>query len=133
MTRASNHPDLGIPKPRPRLLEKRERKARINAEDRAERKKCHIRSGGRCEVVIVTHQPEASAIFEKRCNRRAQHNHHLLGGIGRRNVGASILAEHRIDTCTECHQEIEAALLEPYSFDTAFHAATVKYIRSEEC
>ena len=117
-----------IPKPRPRLLEKRERKAALNAQDRAERKICHLRSGGRCEVIIITHKPEASAIEQKRCKRIARHNHHLLGGVGRRNVGASILAAHRLDCCPEHHREIEDGILEPYVLDEAYDAATVRYI-----
>lgn len=119
-----------LPKPRPRLLEKRERRARLDAQDRAERKKCHLRSGLRCEVVEITHRPEASAIITKRCKHRAQNNHHLLGGVGRRNVGASILSEHRLDTCAEHHREIEDGILEPYNLDEQYDAATVTYIRS---
>ena len=65
--RASSCPDLALPKGRPHLLVKREKKASKDAQDRAERKRCHVRSGGRCEVVIVTHRPEASAIIQKRC------------------------------------------------------------------
>ena len=116
-------------KPRPHLLVKRERKAAKDAQDRAERKVCHLRSGGRCEVIIVTHTPEASAIVTKRCKRSARHNHHLLGGVGRRNVGASLLAAHRLDVCPDHHREIEDGIVEPYVFDEAHDAATVKYIQ----
>ena len=119
----------GTPKPRPRILEKRERKALLASEDRAERKKCRLRSGGRCEVILVTHKSEESAIEQKRCKRKATTNHHLLGGIGRRNIGASILAAHRIDMCGECHNAIDiSAIYEPYVFDEAYDAATVRYI-----
>ena len=117
------------PKPRPRLLEKREKKAAREAQDRAERKLCHLRSGGRCEVVFVTHKPEQSAIITKRCNRAARHNHHLLGGVGRRNVGDSLKASHRLDVCPDHHREIEDGILEPYVLDEAQEAATVKYIQ----
>ena len=119
---------IACPKPRPRILEKRERKAAKESQDRAERKICHVRSGGRCEVILVTHRPEASEIVTKRCNRSARHNHHLLAGIGRRNVGASLLAAHRLDVCPDHHREIEDGILEPYVFDEAHEAATVKYI-----
>lgn len=47
---ASAHPALKHHKPRPRLLAKREKAADFAAQDRAERKKCRLRSGGRCEV-----------------------------------------------------------------------------------
>ena len=119
-----------IPKPRPRLLEKRERKALLASQDRSERKICRLRSSGRCEVILVTHKPEASAIEQKRCKRTATTNHHLLGGVGRRNIGASILAAHRLDMCGECHNAIDiAAIYEPYVFDEAYDAATVRYIK----
>ena len=120
---------LLFPKPRPHLLVKRERKAEKESQNRAERKKCHLRSGGRCEVIIVTHAPEQSGIFYKRCRKAARENHHLLGGIGRRNVGASILAQHRLDTCTDHHAEINHNVIEPYVFDEAHDASTVKYIQ----
>ena len=126
--RASSCPDLALPKGTPRLIEKRERKATRDAQDRAERTLCHIRSGGRCEVVIVTHRPESSAIIVRRCKRAARHNHHLLGGVGRRNVGASLKAAYRLDVCPDCHREIEDAILEPYRVDEQFDAATVRYI-----
>lgn len=126
--RASSCPDLALPKGTPRLIEKRERKASRDAQDRAERKLCHVRSGGRCEVVLVTHRPEESAIITKRCKQSARHNHHLIGGIGRRNVGESLLAAHRLDVCADHHREIEDAIIEPYRIDEAHDAATVKYI-----
>lgn len=120
---------LAFPKPRPHLLEKRERKAKLKTQDAAERKKCHLRSGGRCEVIEVRFTPEQSAIYSKRCARRASQNHHLLGGVGRRNVGDSILARHRLDTCDLCHLEIEHAVLIPVDRDKSVDAATVKYER----
>lgn len=118
-----------LKKPKPKLLEKRERKAKLKTQDAAERKKCHIRSGGRCGVIEVLFRPEASEIRTKRCARRASQNHHLLGGVGRRNVGDSILAKHRIDCCDCCHTEIEHAVLKPVQLDKATEAATVRYER----
>lgn len=120
-----------LKKPKPRLLEKRARKAAIETEDKKQRKFCRLRSGGRCEVIEVRFRPEASAIFSKRCARRASQNHHLLGGVGRRNVGESILAKHRLDTCDLCHTEIEHAVLIPVDQDKAKAAATVRYERRQ--
>ena len=120
---------LAFPKPRPRILEKREAKAALAAKDCAERKLCKLRSGGRCEVVTQTAKPECSALVIMRCKRAAVHNHHLLGGVGRRNRGESVLAIHRLDTCRECHQEIEAELLQPADRDLQHLAHRVQYER----
>src|SRR5688572_20600387 len=116
---------FAIPKSRPRVLEKREAKAKLKAEDDRQRELCHARSGGRCEVLEVIPRPEQSAIATKRCKGRAVHNHHLLGGVGRRNVGDSIKAEHRLDTCQKCHQDIEAGILVPADRDVETIAAKV--------
>lgn len=110
---ASACPDLRFAKGKPKVITKREEKAQLKAQDDKERKRCHVRSGGRCEVKEVIPKPEASLIVTKRCKGKAVHNHHLKGGVGRRNVGDSILAEHRLDTCQKCHQDIEAEVLVP--------------------
>lgn len=122
----------GIPKPRPRRLEKDERKAKVTAEDTRQRKRCHVRSGGRCEVIFAHFRPEASEIRYVQCRGRALHNHHLMGGNGRRNVGVSILAEHRLDTCSKCHGDIGDGLLKPMleDDDYRFSAALVRYVRT---
>jgi len=116
-------------KGKPFVVEKREKKSAVDAKDRAEREKCHIRSAGRCEVQEVIPKPEQSLIVTKRCKRKVVHNHHLISGSGKRNVGPSILAEHRLDTCQRCHQDIEAGLLVPADRDKAQDAATVTYER----
>jgi len=126
--RAANSPALAYAKLPPRRLEKEARKAAVETRDRAERKICHLRSGGRCEVILVIHRSETSAILQKRCKGKARHNHHLQGGIGRRNVGDSILSECRIDVCPQCHGYIEDGIYEPYRQDESELAATVRYI-----
>jgi hypothetical protein len=126
---ASACPDLKYAKGRPKVLVKREKKAAVEAQDRAERKKCHIRSGGRCEVIEVIARPEHSALVKKRCKGNAVHNHHLIGGVGKRNVGISILADHRLDCCQRCHQDIEAEILQPANRDHAENAGLVTYER----
>lgn len=95
---------MGFPKPRPRLLEQRAVKADRDKVDRQERQKCRQRSGGRCEV---------KELGFGRCPHRATENHHLVGGIGRRNRGRSILSQHRLDVCADCHREITGHVLVP--------------------
>lgn len=118
-----------FPKPRPRLLEKRAAKAALNSLDKAERKKCRMRSGGRCEVLEVKMRPEESAVVVVRCKSRASQNHHLLAGRGRRNIGESVLAGRRIDVCGSCHMEITNHVLTPVTGDRYTYAASVRYWR----
>lgn len=86
-----------IAKPRPKLLEKREAKAQIDATDRAENEKARRRANGRCEIFVVG---------EGWCTKRDQETHHMISGIGRKKVGRSLLAEHKQRCCTECHRLI---------------------------
>lgn len=121
--------DFRFAKPRPRLLEKRERAAALKADDARQRKLCHMRSGGRCEVIIAHFRPEHSEITYERCKRSARQNHHLISGRGKRNVDRSLYAAFRIDVCAECHLEITNHLLTPIQMDKAHEAATVRYER----
>lgn len=118
-----------IPKPKPYLLVKRDRKAKQVAEDIRQRKLCYVRSGGRCEVIEQRAKPEASALIVQRCNRRVSQNHHLLGGVGRRNGRLSISAAHRLDVCRVHHQEIHAHILVPVHTDDAIWADRVRFER----
>jgi hypothetical protein len=113
-----------FPKPRPRRLEKQDRDAARTAIDRRERAKCRARSEGQCEVIEI--EPHE---WSERCSRRATQNHHLISGIGKRNVGRSILAEHRIAICDECHQDISDRVLVPSSWVGREDVATVRYRR----
>ncbi len=118
-----------IPKPRPRRLEKREKKAALLADDARERNACHKRSGGRCEVLIANFRPEASELTYTRCKRAVRQNHHLIGGRGRRNVGRSLFAAFRLDVCNECHADITDKILVPMRQDQAYEAATIRFER----
>lgn len=112
------------PKDRPALLEKRERHAKIRTTDDTERRKCHLRSQGQCEV----REQCGKALI--RCKRRASQNHHLLGGIGRRNRGRSVLAAHRLQVCERCHTEITAHVLVPcVPTELAERADMIRYER----
>jgi hypothetical protein len=55
-----------LKKPKPHLLARREQRAKVASQDRLERQKCRLRSGGQCEVITVTFRPESSAVYKKR-------------------------------------------------------------------
>jgi hypothetical protein len=64
------------------------------------------------------------------CQRVASENHHLKYGSGRRNVGTSALARHRLQVCQSCHREITGHVLVPCVEEAlAECAATVRYER----
>jgi len=128
---ASACPDLKFAKGTPHIVVKRQKISAREAEYARQRKLCHLRSGGRCEVIEEIARPEQSRLLKKRCTRRAVHNHHLIGGRGRRNVGISILSDHRLDVCQRCHQDIGAELLVPTKRDDCFDAAAVTYTREK--
>lgn len=119
------------PKPRPRLLDKRQKQDAIDKVDTAERAKVRARSGGQCEVKVDVLATEGvCVIYYRRCPRRcAPGNHHLIGGSGRRNKGRSILAAHRLDVCEKCHYEITNKVLVPTDGTQKECAATVRYER----
>lgn len=126
MSAGAFHRGLKYPKARPKLLDKQECALKLARLDRAERKRCRERSGGRCEV----RELYAGSLVPYRCTERATENHHLIGGIGRRNRGRSILAEHRLDVCSNCHSEITNHVLQPVGTpEDRETAATVRYIR----
>lgn len=112
-------------KPTPRLLQKRMAKAGIAQTDRAENAIVKRRSLGRCEVVEVA----GSVKILFRCERRANHIHHLKAGIGRRNVGDSITALCKLHVCDQCHREIHGHVLRPVNGIDHEDARRVRYER----
>ncbi len=120
---------IGFPKPEARVIVKGRRKSELEAEDRRQRQLCRLRSGGRCEVVTQTPRPEHSELRVTRCKAKATANHHLLGGVGRRNRGDSLLAIHRLDTCNSCHSLLHAKVLVPVDRDWQYDAALVRFER----
>lgn len=107
-----------IPKGTVTALDKAEARRELAKVDREENAKVRARAGGKCEVRDL----------HVRCWRKDVHTHHLLGGIGRRNKGKSILAAYKLRVCAICHADIHAKVLRP---TTATHdAATVRYWRS---
>ena len=114
------------PKPRPKMLDKYDRQRERDRIDHEERAKCKARSGGQCEVRLMSVTCRGLSV---RCRQRAAENHHLIGGIGRRNQGRSILAKHRLDVCKVCHAEITNHVLRPVDGTKKEDAATVRYER----
>jgi len=91
------------PKPRPRALDKADRRKALVARDTAGSEAARVRSGGQCEMRLVG---------EDQCRRRAVHVHHLIGGIGVRGVSAeSASAKAKLHLCLVCHQAVHAHIL----------------------
>jgi hypothetical protein len=113
-----DYSQLAFPKGKPKALAKREQASAIEAKDKTENAKAKARANGRCEVIVG----------DVRCRNRDSQTHHLLGGIGRRNKGNSILAEYKIRVCDDCHSLLTGNILQA---TTAEHtAATVRYRRA---
>ncbi len=127
-----------IPKPRPKLLDKRKAKADIAKVDREENAKVKARSKGECEVREVVWTPYADETHGPgewqrwsalKCHRRAGHIHHLRSGIGIRNHGDSIKARCKLHVCELHHDEIHGHVLTPESTELRYDAKTVRYER----
>jgi hypothetical protein len=111
---------LAYPKTRVKALDKADKAKAIEAQDRKENAKAKLRANGRCEVRVV--------VCGGRCPRKDTETHHLISGIGRRNKGRSILAEHKLRVCSEHHAEITANILQPTT--STDEAASVRYRRA---
>jgi hypothetical protein len=121
---AIDYSGFAFPKGRVKALDKADKQKAIEAKDRAENAKAKKRAGGRCEVLELVGRNKAAFA----CPHKDTETHHLIGGIGRRNKGKSILAEYKIRVCKECHAAITANILRPA---TAEHdASTVRFWRS---
>lgn len=109
--RGTTHFKQGNPEPKRDLVPAKQAKAQRTAArlatDDEESDKVKVRSGGRCEV--VWHWRRARRVM--RCDKRAVHVHHMIGGWGKRARGKSILAEHKQHVCAECHENIGGHLL----------------------
>lgn len=101
-----------VPKGPPAKLARDQQKRDWKAEDRAGSDEAKTRSGGRCEVreLIRCGTWGSSAIY--RCQRRAIHLHHMIGGWKIRGRGESAKAIRKQHTCLECHQDIEGNVLQ---------------------
>jgi hypothetical protein len=84
---------IGVPKPKPSVLVRREQQAARAAAIRAVRAAVWRRDGGRCRA----------------CNgrRRGRHLHHLRY----RSCGGPWTTTNCLVVCAECHQDLHAGLL----------------------
>ena len=101
-------PRLRHPKPTA-TADRAARKRAMQAKDRAESDIVRKRSGGLCEVGYEWFDGPRW-LGSARCNRRAEHVHHMIKGRGKRAVGASVLAQHKQHVCHQCHQDIEGGV-----------------------
>lgn len=127
LTVAIDYSGFAIPKSRVKALDKADAKATLATKDKAENAKAKARAKGQCEVV-ETRIYACPASYAERCPNKDTETHHLIGGIGRRNKGKSILAAYKLRVCKRCHADITANILRP---TTAEHdAQTVSFWRS---
>jgi hypothetical protein len=121
---------FAIPKQRVKALDKADARKALEAKDKAESAKAKKRAKGRCEVHFA--EPYGKNLTRwvgLFCSSKDTETHHLIGGIGRRNKGKSILADYKLRVCKECHAAITANILRP---TTAEHtAATVRFWRAK--
>ena len=85
-----------FPKPEPQRRVTRRKRMDHAQFQREQRAKVLDRSEGRCEIWELG----------VRCGFPADEVHHLIGGIGRRNVGDSALATHLVATCRQHHRDV---------------------------
>ncbi len=112
-------------KPRPHALVRADKQRARKAKDEAENRKVRQRSGGQCERV-----EEINPAIWRRCARRASQVHHLIGGIGRRNIAeGSVLAAHKLRVCDLCHGDITQHILVPAPGCNRERASYVRYMR----
>ena len=101
-----------FPKHRPAALERKDRRNARKGQDLSENDKVRLRSGGRCELESYD-GPSDTWRRIQRCERRAVHIHHKIGGWGKRARGSSILAENKLHLCVQCHADVHAHVLVP--------------------
>ena len=119
---------IGIPKPRPRALEKQDRLKRKQSVEDRENKAVRARSEGRCEVRLRHLDMDLQA-WRSRCERRASEIHHMLGGSGRRGVGESAKAENKLHVCGPCHDLITRHILQVHWTQVEDRAGTHYVVR----
>lgn len=90
------------PKPRPRVLEKDDRKRKQEAEDRRGSEEARKRANGRCEIEVIG---------EPVCTKPGMHTHHMIGGRGRRGIGESAKAERKQRACADHHEAVTHGLI----------------------
>jgi hypothetical protein len=129
-SRMIDYTKLAYPKTKLRATEKAEKQADIAKQDKAESAKAKKRAKGQCEAWENTPNPwnPTRSFTLVRCKRKDTQTHHLISGIGRRNKGKSILAEHKLRVCDQCHADLHAKILQPTT--ATDEAASVRYRRA---
>lgn len=125
---AIDYSGLAFPKSRPKALEKEEKQHALALKDAKENTKARKRAKGQCEVRIVLVNVSGRKSISLRCTRKDSQTHHLIGGIGRRNRGVSILADWKLRVCDQCHADITGKILKPTTAEADAH--TIRYWRS---
>jgi hypothetical protein len=97
----------GFGKGKPAKLEKADRAKTIADADKKGSDEAKERSKGQCEVVWFGRK----ARRVRRCDKRANQIHHMVGGRGKRGRGISALAKHKQHVCGECHPLITGHVL----------------------
>jgi hypothetical protein len=111
---------LAFPKPTPGAAVRRAKRNAKAKRHAVERQIVVERSHGQCEVWELG----------VRCGFRASEVHHLLGGIGRRNVGESALAKNLVAICQEHHVDVHAHRGVLRALDEDYPAGRVLFVRS---
>ena len=125
---AIDYSGSAFPKGRASALVKGDAKRAQDTTDKKENAKAKKRANGQCEVVFRSLRDSGNPWGLLRCPHVDQETHHLIGGIGRRNKGKSILAAYKLRVCSRCHSDITKNTLRP---TTAEHdASTVRYWRA---
>jgi hypothetical protein len=119
---------VSLQKPKPKMLTKHEARVAVAKQDREENAKVKQRSQGQCEV-RQTNVYSGGKTTVSRCHLRASQVHHLISGIGRRNVGDSISAKCKLHVCDRHHSEIHGHVIVPVNSFEREDAATVVYER----
>lgn len=114
-----------ITKPRPAALLKKDRAKRKESIEERENRKVKARSKGQCEV----RERYSDSIVPYRCMRAAREIHHFLGGMGRRGIKESALAENKLHVCSIDHKLITKHVLQPHWTDVNDRAGTVTFVR----
>jgi hypothetical protein len=120
---------FAFPKSRVKALEKQDKDRELATQDEKENKKARKRAKGQCEVQVLLVNVVGRKQMAIRCTWKDSQTHHLLSGIGRRNKGASILADWKLRVCDQCHAEITGKILKPTTAEADAH--TITYWRSK--
>lgn len=116
---------FAIPKGRPASLLKQDRAKRKESIEERENKKVKARSKGQCEV----RERYTDSVVPYRCLRAAREIHHFLGGMGRRGVKESALAQNKLHVCSQDHDLITRHILQPHWRDVNDRAGTCVFVR----